>query len=133
MTTEAPIRAEHVATYRYTTAMDNHEPTRAYAHGTLDAFIWPDTGQLSYRLPGGLDDFKEASRAVFLIDDGRTVLPLYATGWNPATGIVFLGLFPVNVNAEGTPKVREDNGRPVDYGDWMLGPRRAYHLKITEV
>lgn len=27
----------------------------------------------------------------------------------------------------------DDQTRPVDFGSWMLGPRRTYHLKVSEI
>lgn len=117
--------------FTYTTALDNHEPVREEARGILEEWLWPDTGETTYRIPGGVAQF--ATRAVFLIDDGRSVQPLYITGWSGDQDCLFLGHFPVNVNPDGSPRMRADRAEQVDYSTWMLGPHRAYHLKITRV
>jgi hypothetical protein len=133
MGTEAlPTPAVRTAVRTFSTALDNYTPARSEASGTIETWVWPDTGAVSYRIPDGVSTFKEVTRAVFLIDDGHTVMPLYVSGWSGTHDRVFLAPFPVNVDADGNPRLREDNGRPVDFRTWMLGPQRAYHLKISE-
>jgi hypothetical protein len=39
---------------------------------------------------------------------------------------IFLAPFPVNGG------LRPDTGRPVDMSNWMIGPRRTYHLKVEK-
>lgn len=123
---------EHI----YHVTLDNHTPPRSEDTGTLETWTRPD-GSDSYRLPGGLSRFpaivRDGGRAVFLVDDGRTVRPLYVAGWSVKEDAVFLDDMPVSIRPDGTPLLREDNGRPVDYSTWQLGPRTAYHLKIKEV
>lgn len=66
---------------------------------------------------------------MYLIDDGATVFVYYVAGWSHGDSItpriLMLHPFPLSV---GT---RPDNGRPIDMSTWMLGPRRAYHLKVS--
>lgn len=130
-----PTPAVLTRTYTYVCQMDNHEPPRSEARGTVEAWTWPDTGEESYRIPDGMTTFlSRGTNTVFLLDDGRTVRPFYVTGWNPRDGHVTLGPMPVDINPDGTPRMRTDHpDRPVDYSTWTLGPARAYHLKIREV
>lgn len=129
-----PTPAVLTRTYTYVCQMDNHEPARTFAHGTLEVWTWPDSGEETYKIPDGLNTFlSRGTHTVFLLDDGRTVIPVYVTGWSPKSGHVSLAPLPVNVNADGTPRMRADQPeRPVDYAGWTLGPARAYHLKIQE-
>ena len=106
--------------YTFTAAEDNHEPTRGYLHGTLETACCGLSDVLSfYEIP------KEARKAIYVLDFGNRVEVRYVTGWNH--GDIFLQPFPLS---QGT---RPDNGRPVDMSGWMLGPRRAFHLKLKEV
>lgn len=135
MSTEAlPSRAVLTDTFRFVAAMDNHQPVhRTEATGTLERWVWPDDGRVSYRIPGGVSTFKGGERGIYLIDDGRTVLPLYVAGWPGTHDRLFLEAMPVNVNEDGTPRMRADRDEQVDYSTWMHGPARAYHLKITQI
>jgi hypothetical protein len=123
----------HGVAYRWNTALTNHEPvSRDFASGTLYRYNAID----EVRGPGIiLEDasgLKDATNATYLVDDGRTVEAFYVTGWGPtdAPDTIFLQPFPTNYNADGTPRLRAD-GRPVDFSSWQLGPRRAYHLKVS--
>jgi hypothetical protein len=77
-------------------------------------------------------EIKGGSDALFIIDDGRAVTPYYVAGWNPADGsdALYLHPFPTNYNADGTRRVSPRDGRPIDFGSWLLHPARAYHLKV---
>jgi hypothetical protein len=133
MDDEIPTPARLAKTYTYVAAMDNHDPARHMQSGTVEEWEWPDDESLSYRIPDGVSVFVKAdSNIIFLLDDGRTVRALYVAGWSGAEDRLFLRPMPVGINDDGTPRLRADNGRPVDYSTWMLGPRRTYHLKITE-
>lgn len=135
MTNDAlPTPAQLTRTYAFACQTDNHEPPRSEARGVVEVWTWPDTGEESYRIPDGFSTFLgRGPHAVFLLDDGRTVRPFYVTGWSGREDKVFLGPMPVNVNEDGTPRMRKDHpDRQVDYATWTLGPSRAYHLKITE-
>lgn len=135
MSTEVPpTAAVRTGVRAFFSALDNHTPARSESSGTIETWLWPDTGEISYRIPDGVSMFiKNVNRAVFLVDDGRTVVPLYVSGWSGTNDRLFLKPFPVNVNEDGTPHMRADRDEPVDYGTWMLGPSRAYHIKITSV
>ena len=95
---------------RFRCALDNYEPTRNYGGGALREFVDTD-GRITYQIhdPSAKG---EGYRALYLMDDGRTVRPYYVAGWSGATGWITLHPMPT---------------------DWMLGPRTAYHLKIAEV
>lgn len=124
--------ARYVRNVLFGCALDNYEPVpRRLGHSLLEE--WRETdGTIVYRLIGWGEE-TDATRALYLIDDGRTVRPYFVASWtNGDTSRILLHPFPVNVKPDGTPRLRSDNGQPVDYGTWMLGPRRAYHLKITE-
>lgn len=129
-----PTPAVLTRTYAYVCQMDNHDPARTFARGTVEVWTWPDTGEESYRIPGGVSLFVKVSpRALFLLDDGRTVRPLYTAGWSGMHDRLFLKPVPVNVNEDGTPRMRADHPeRQVDYSTWAMGPTMSYHLKITE-
>jgi hypothetical protein len=116
-----------MATFRWWCALDNYEPRRAEMDGTLERSTHAVTGNDTIVIlpPLGL---KDSTNAVYLIDDGETVTAWYVAGWNPKDPGLILNPFPVNPGGERT---RPDNGRPVDYSAWSLGPRRAYHLKVT--
>lgn len=126
---------EHGTELRGWVALDNYEPTRNFAALTL----WRYTRLDDDRGPGIIvedrTELRDATHAVYLIDDGRTVEPYYVAGWGglPEQTHVMLHPFPTNYGADGAPITRADNGRPVDFGTWMLGPRRAYHVKVTAV
>jgi hypothetical protein len=122
--------------FDYWCAMDNYDQTSARAvqtRSTGDLYA-PDTaweGQSeTIILPNGLDIFVPVSesqpRINFIIDDGESVRVFYVAGWHDTDKYLLLHPFPVNTGA-----VRPDNGRPVDYSGWALGPRKTFHLKVT--
>jgi hypothetical protein len=133
VTTSEWARTNGVA-YRWNAALTNHEPcSRDWAAGTLYRY-----GRLDeVRGPGIiLEDasgLKDATNATYLVDDGRTVEVYYVSGWGPrdAPDTIFLQPFPTNYEEDGTRRVSPRDGRPIDFGNWHLGPRRAYHLKVT--
>lgn len=115
----------------FSCAMDNYEPVpRTVKHGTLQEWTEPDGTRHSYSLTDWGTE-REANRAVYLIDDGRTVVPHYVAGWSNDQDRLTLRPFPVNVNTDGSPKMRADRDEQVDHTGWMHGPVRTYHLKIT--
>lgn len=75
-------------------------------------------------------EIPSAESCLFIIDDGRTVVPRYVAGWHPDKGRIYLHPFPVNVDSDGQPRMRADNGGPVDFSTWQLPARRAYHVKL---
>jgi hypothetical protein len=121
----------------YTTALDNHEPVpRKVEAARLVEFDTDSevSGQPWYMR--GTDRSAIPPGSIFLLDDGLTCRPywggsrgegepspLYPEGREPIEI-----LYPFPVNPEG--KTRDD-GRVIDYDSWCLGPRKAYHLKIT--
>lgn len=114
----------------FLSVLDNYDPPRSTSRSLLEEWVGPD-GTITYRLVGWQSE-RDATNAVYLLDDGRTVRPFYVAGWSPDSDHILLHAFPTNYRPDGERKIRDDNGRPVDHGPWALGPRRAYHLKITE-
>lgn len=134
---------------QWSTALDNHEPIRGYAYGRAQRY---SQGHVTDGVVlWGHGQLKDATRAFYLLDDGRTVRPYYVAGWlaegttwdennvaRPGPNLhkadpdvyVVLHPFPVNYDAEGNRLMRPD-GRPVDHSYGLYGPRRAYHLKVT--
>ncbi len=78
--------------------------------------VWPD------------DEWEHPRDSYYIMDDGRCAIPTYVTGW--LTDRIFLGSFPMDFNAAGEPRMRFDNSGPVDFSDWKLSARRAYHVKV---
>lgn len=118
--------------FHWRCAVDNYEPTRDWeaCEG------WEYDGLPDGRGPGivldGANALKDFTQALYLIDDGHTVVPYYVVSYNPVEDWpVILHPFPVDRHQDGSPILRQDNGRPVDFSTWALGPRRTYHLKIT--
>jgi hypothetical protein len=128
--TDKPVMPTMVGKFKFYVPLDNHNTPRSDA--VWDAEVWerPD-GDRTVRILGAADVFKDAYRAFYLIDDGESVVPHYVAGFNPTTypGAVFLHPFPTN---PGGRTMRADRPEPVDYSNWVLGPRRAYHLKIVK-
>lgn len=123
----------HGTEYVWTTALDNHEPTRDYGHGRL----WKYGRAVVVRGPGIIIDVTGTPlgpKMLCIVDDGRTVEPYWVSGWGPADApnLVFLSPFPTNVDETGAPILRSGDGRPVDFSSWILGPTKAFHLKIRE-
>lgn len=77
-------------------------------------------------------DWREPHRALYIIDDGASIRPMYVAGWQAETHVeeIYLDTFPLNVTPDGEPRVRHDNGRPMDFSTWMLERRGAYHVKV---
>jgi hypothetical protein len=114
-------------TFTFAAALDNYAPVhRSQANGSGEVWTMHD-GRERLAIVDAEDLFKDAFKALYLLDDGSTVTPYYVAGYNPVArpGVVFLQTFPVNGG------IREDNGRPANFDTWMLGPARTYHLKIT--
>jgi hypothetical protein len=129
---------------RYEAAMDNYEPVpRKVEYGRLVEYDDPDlevTGQPRYMRSTRRSDIPEGS--IVIIDDGLTARPYYGGGGNPGTPAPLypegsepreiLCPFPVNPDGKTRPdRVFPDREQVIDYSNWMLGPRKAYHLKIT--
>ena len=113
--------------WRYSAALDNHEPVRSTAYGSFERTIHPVNGTDTIVLDAAASALKDATSALWLIDDGETVQPFYVAGWNPRDPGVILNPMPTN---PGNRTMRADGRGPVSYATWALGPRRAYHLKV---
>ena len=130
---------ENGAAFTWMTPADNYEPMpREYHHGKLyryDITRDDETRQVGVILMLDGDaamSMAKARRASFLLDDGRTIEPMYVSGWNEnGAARVFLAPFPTNYDENGAPIMRADDpSRAVNYDSWTLGPRVTYHLKI---
>lgn len=128
MTKGEKMSAEKISEFRFYTHLDNHEPTRADASGSLEVWKFPGNSRETVTIPDA-SMFKDAERALYLLDNGLSVIPYYVAGWNSEKGTIHLKAMPTNPNGETRP----DNGQVIDFGTWVLGPRRAYHLKIRPV
>ena len=106
------------------TVLDNHEPPRTWCHGVAEVYEATDVAPETVVLDT-TDMPKDSHRAVYLLDYGDAVIPMYVAGWRQELTAVFLHPFPLSV---GT---RADNGRPIDHSTWVLGPRRYFHIKVT--
>lgn len=123
---ELDAAAFHGSVVRWWTPLDNHEPVyRAQGSGYGVRYARYDGTPGFTFWPG--EEIKEARRAVYVLDDGMTAVPYYVCGWKKDGPGVFLQPLPTNPGG----KRRPDNGQVIDFGDWALGPRRMYHLKIS--
>jgi hypothetical protein len=122
---------------RWSTALDNHEPTRSFASGTATEYDTPsDPNTRGIRIEDGLEELKDLTNANLIVDDGKSARPYYCAGFHdgrpsplyPDGHAAYVLFHPFPVNPDG--RTRPDNGRMIEYGTWMLGPRRTYHLKI---
>lgn len=92
----------------------------AWTTGVAVRCVHPVTKQDTVVLFGTVD-----ARAVYVIDDGRTVDAMFVAGWNRADRAVFLNRYPVDTAG----KRDGDDNRA--YDTWELEPRMSYHVKIT--
>lgn len=123
----------HGVHFRWSAALDNHEPTRNYAHGDMWTYPLRSDDGLGIVLDGS-SQMKDRTKMTIVMDDGETVRPYYVASWNAnsADDYVILHPFPTNYNEDGTPKVRPD-GRMVDMSGWAIGPSKLYHLKVSKM
>jgi hypothetical protein len=98
----------------WTVALDNHQPTRGWSQGAATEVTTGDGGPVV--VLDDVGDLRDPLDAVYLLDDGRRVRVLQAVECD-AAGRLLLAPFPA------------DDG--VDDVDHVLGPRRAYHLRLT--
>lgn len=113
---------------RWHTALDNHEPVpRAEATGYGVRYVHPSTGSEGFKIYNSAG-IKDAHKASLILDDGETAVPYYCVGWKDDEYTLYQ---PFPTNPDGA--VGPDNGRPIDYSTWILGPRKTYHFKITEL
>lgn len=104
-----------------TVPLDNYVPTREYAYRIIERLTWPEredgfTGS-EISIPGGLDVFRDADRALWILDDGESVTPYVSTGFHPELRYVSL------------KRMRPEAGEP----GAGYGPRRVYHMLVTDV
>lgn len=119
-----------VGTFRWEAAGDNYPVTRTVLSGKGAEYIPPapdDPRHETVTLDAG-DLPDDATRAAYLLDDGRRVRPMYVAGWAADGRTLHLHDMPTNYR-QGNRRHRPD-GREVDMFGWRLGPRRVYHLKI---
>lgn len=110
--------------YTFTAAADNYEVTRGYLYGTLTTDQGFDGKSDVLEFEYEPDDVRR--NPIFVLDFGDRVEVRYMAGWSAANKQVFLQPFPLSVG-------ERPDGRPIDMSTWMLGPRRAFHLKLTKV
>lgn len=111
--------------YRFMALADNYGVPRGYLRGTLTTHQGFDESAYVVSFEGVP---KSAHHATYVLDFGTSVEVRWVAGWaSEDLNQIFLQPFPLN---GGT---RPDNGRPIDMSMWMLGPRTAFHLKLTEI
>jgi len=105
----------HGVHYQGNIQLDNYEPPRNHAYFNCYQYS-TDTVTDGFVIDRGMT-LKDATRAVFLMDDGETVHPYYVASWHPEQLHLIAHPFPTGEN----------------HRTWALGPRRAYHIKLTAV
>lgn len=115
----------------WSAALDNYEPTRAYMDGYAVSYMHDGEIPALVLWHGG--EPRDPHRCNFIVDDGKTVTPMYAAGWlgGDDDGRLFLHQFPVN--PDGRTVEQHGQAHVIDYRTWMLGPRVTYHLKVSPV
>lgn len=122
---------EHGTHYRGLIALTNHDPWhRQYRETVVDCYAAPDHQGRPIWVVYHHGDLSH--EAVFIMDDGRDVIPWYVAGWHDEHEDIILHRFPRNFDDNGEPIRRANDGYPVNFDTWQLGPRRAYHVKLRE-
>ncbi len=121
--------------YRWVAAMDNYEPTREFESFYAVEHIQPASRQsVNGVKPGwtiyGVDRISNPFRSNYILDFGTRIVVAHVAGWNLGyKDRVIVHPFPT---ASETDVMEDGSGRPLDYDTWQLGPRRAYHMKMTQ-
>lgn len=125
---------------KYRAPLDNYSPARRMAYGYAVEYVRANgqNGMTLWRTDFGAvgtRTYDELIRALFIVDNGRSATPFDPCGWAPSADAdqLFIMPFPLEYNADGSRRTRADDGRPVDMSGWYVGPRRTYHLKVSEV
>ena len=122
---------EHGVRWRGRVALTNHEPHhRQYREAVVDCYA--GAGHRGEPIWVIDHDGQLPPHAAFIMDDGVEVIPWYVAGWHSEHQYVILHRFPTNYDDKGNPVRRADDGRPVNFDSWQLGPRRCYHVKLTQ-
>lgn len=115
---------EHGEQFTYRALLDNYDPPRTDTIGLGWRYDMTPLGRGKGIVLNDGSDFRDADDGVWLLDDGKSVDVYYTAGWHPRHRYLIIHPFPLSV---GT---RPDNGRDIDMSGWLLGPRRAFHLKV---
>lgn len=124
---------------RWSAVLDNHPVPRSRASGYAQTYSTRDDDVKGALILWDHSAFRDAVNAFYLIDDRRTVRAYRVASWRPISredmtpdpdGYLILYPFPVEYTENGDRLMRADGRGPIDYGEG-LGPRRAYHLKVT--
>ncbi len=89
-----------------------------------------DPTKFGWNLYGTAELGKEWAKYHYLLDFGDVVIPTHVAAWRDQDDENKLIVHPFPVN-DGS--IRPDNGREVDYWNWAVGPRKMFHLKLTEL
>lgn len=103
---------------RWHTALDNHSPTREHTSGHAVSFTLPTTAETGYVL-FGIERLTIPAESLYIIDNRQTVTAMFPVAWHgPADDF-------------GTRVVLH----PIASSTGLLtyGPKRAYHIKLTEI
>jgi hypothetical protein len=115
-----PTGARVTAHLHVSVALDNHLPVpRLRVHRVIEQITWPEaengwTG-IELSIPGGLDDFRDGDRALWLLDDGSSLTAYVTVVYHPKRRYI------------GLKRMRPEAGTPCA----GYGPRRAYHVLVT--
>lgn len=124
---QAGIR-EHTR-HDFIVALDNYSPTRQHFAGYLYRYV--AEGDRPECIAIDVYQLKDATQAIYLIDDGASVRAFYVAGWQVSNDVTRVFLHAMPTSPDG--RTRPDNGRVIDYSTWQLGPRRAYHVKVDPI
>jgi hypothetical protein len=112
-----PTGVRVVSHLRVWSPLDNFNPARRETQLTLEAYEWPpsDDGYtgIEYGIPNGLDVFKHARNALWLLDDGASARMFYTVTYHPEQRNVGIKSFPCGLIGG-------------------FGPRFTYHLMATK-
>lgn len=112
---------EHGSPFDFAVDLDNRSvPETASGHGWLYNHPTAEVGQ-GVIIPN-MEQFKDGTKAVYLLDDGWKATPYYVAGWHAEHGYMILHHFP---------RVWKERDRDWIRSAWALGPRRAYHLRLA--
>lgn len=110
----------------YSAPLDNYEPVpRNYAHGTVYDAVNHE-GERVFLLTNPDQFGAKGQRAVYLLDDGHDIIPVWTAGYAPDNRPQILKPFPMTYPR----RMRGDGRGYVDMSGWSLGPHTVFHLTL---
>ena len=102
--------------HRFIAQLDNYEPPRDFAYGNLVVYDLVNGEGAGYKIES--HHFGSSpEKCLYLIDFGNNIIPCYVVTWDQRT---------VTVHPLPTTK------GSVSFNNWLLGPRKTYHLKVRD-